>query len=54
MEPARPVTARIGAGSKRARKLVKRRLFLELFELEPESGEDECIPIDLGLDQVEE
>jgi hypothetical protein len=36
------------------RKIVYRKLPLELFELEPESGEDESLHVDLDLDQLED
>ena len=35
-------------------KIVYRKLPFELYELEPESGEDESIHVDLDLDQIEE
>ena len=53
METASPVTAHL-ASTLRPSRPVHRVLPLELFELEPESGEDECLPIDLGLDQIED
>jgi hypothetical protein len=54
MEPAIPMTARLAASALRPSKPVHRKLPLELFELEPESGEDERLSIDLGLDQIED
>lgn len=35
-------------------KIVHRKLPLELYELEPESGEDESLHLDLNLDQLED
>jgi hypothetical protein len=32
----------------------RRKLVLEMWEMEPESGEDESIGLDLGLDQIED
>ena len=32
----------------------RRRLYFEMWEMEPEAGEDEKIDLDLGLDQIED
>ena len=37
----------------RRTKFVHRKLPLQLYELEPESGEDERLHVDLDLDQLE-
>jgi len=35
-------------------RLIYRKLPLELYELEPESGEEESLDMDLDLDQLED
>jgi len=35
-------------------KVLHRKLPLQLFELEPDSGEDESLDVDLDLDQLED
>jgi hypothetical protein len=35
-------------------KIIRRKLPLKLYELEPESGEDESLHVDLNLDQIED
>ena len=52
MEAPHPIIAPASAPQRRLR-FARRKIRLELFELEPESGEDQPLPIDLGLDQVE-
>jgi hypothetical protein len=52
MEPVSHVRARLEASSLQPAKPL-RKLPLELYQLEPESGEDENISVDLGLDQLE-
>jgi hypothetical protein len=47
------LTRRASLAKQHAR-VIYRKLPLNLFELEPESGEDEDIGVDLDLDQVEE
>jgi len=42
---------RVGEGRTKA---LRRKLQLELYELEPESGEDERLDADLDLDQLED
>jgi hypothetical protein len=54
MEPASPVRASVASSTLPPAKPLRRKLPLRLYELEPESGEDERISIDLGLDQLEE
>ena len=53
MEPPRPITARVSAGILRFQRRANRRLPLDLYELEPESGDDERLQVDLDLDQIE-
>jgi len=53
MEAPRPIIASVRSAAQRL-KSARRKIRLELFELEPESGEDEAVPLDLGLDQLEE
>ena len=36
------------------RRVVYRKLSLQLYELEPDSGEDESLHVDLPLDQLED
>lgn len=54
MEPASPIRGSLAASTLRSAKPLHRKLPLELYELEPESGEDERISVDLGLDQLED
>ena len=54
MEPASPARASVASSTLPPAKPLRRKLSLVLYELEPESGEDERISIDLGLDQLEE
>jgi hypothetical protein len=35
-------------------KIVYRKLPLELYELEPDSGEDESLHVELDIDQLED
>ena len=44
------VTVRIQGFELRSR----RKLHFEIWEMEPEAGEDEKIDLDLGLDQIED
>jgi len=54
MEAPRPITAHDGSVVERSTKAVRRKVQLKLFELEPESGEDEAVSLDLDLDQIED
>lgn len=46
--------ARPASPSKAQARLIYRRLPLDLYELEPESGEEENLDMDLDLDQLED
>jgi len=55
MEPANQVAARprVHGHVQSYTKRVHRKVTLDLYELEPESGEDERINLQLELDQIE-
>jgi hypothetical protein len=53
MEPARPIIADVSTRRVSARR-AHRRVRVNLYELEPESGEDERLSLHLDLDQIEE
>ena len=50
---SRSLAGRKRVGEQRT-KTVHRKLPLELYELDPESGEDESLDVDLNLDQLED
>jgi hypothetical protein len=54
MHPSRRTRASLEANTLRPTKPPLRKLSLGLYELEPESGEDELMTVDLGLDQLED
>ena len=53
MEPAGTIAARPQARKPQHVRTMRRKLRLDLFELEVESGEDEALGIELPLDQLE-
>ena len=54
MEPTSRILRRSEPLAVDRRKAIYRKLPLELYELEAESGEDESIHVDLNLDQIED
>jgi hypothetical protein len=54
MERPTRLLTRARSLDKQQTRIIYRKLPLNLYELEPESGEDEDIGVDLDLDQVEE
>ena len=54
MKPASPIRAGRTRGTLQSGRSLHRRLPLKLYELESESGEDERVYVDLGLDQLED
>lgn len=54
MEHLSRVISRHSQVDEQRTKGVRRKLPLELYELEPESGEDESLDVDLDLDQLED
>jgi len=54
MERPTRLLARPRSLDKQRTRVIYRKLPLDLYELEPESREDEDIGVDLDLDQVEE
>jgi hypothetical protein len=49
-----PTTNRFDVGIQQFESRPRRKLPLEMWEMEPEGGEDERIDLDLGLDQIED
>ncbi len=54
MKSYSPTTNRLGRKIQQFEARPRRELYFEIWEMEPESGEDERIDIDLGLDQIED
>jgi hypothetical protein len=54
VKPTKRTVARPKPVAEYLTKIVHRKLPLKIYELEPESGEDENLSIDLDLDQLED
>jgi len=50
----RRVVARLKRIGEQRPKILCRKLLLDLYELEPDSGEEESLQLDLNLDQIED
>ncbi len=49
-----PTASRFNVRIQQSEHRARRKLHLELWELEPGAGEDERLDLDLGLDQIED
>ena len=54
MERVSRVLARPKRIGEQGTKVLRRKLSLDLYELEPDSGEEESLQLDLNLDQIED
>jgi hypothetical protein len=54
MRPTGNIVSRHESTSEYGTKSLSRKLPLRLFELDPESGEEESVHVDLDLDQLED